>query len=329
MAIQADIPSYLQTDDDKAFFFQYLDAELNSVILYALLYGVYTGIISVTLWNIFINQRRPIRRGLVVVIMLLHALITLGFGANWSCIRSAFIEHGQSFWTVYLNLRFAQAAYWERGITMSMSTILTDLYMIWCCWMVWGRRWLVVLLPIISLISATTSKIMAVYLEYLDGSPRGFLVPYATLTLVTTLWCTLLIIYRILIVAGIGRGAEGRLRFYHCFIEVLVESSALYSISLILYLAFTIRNNLGAYYLDTIAGIAKGVAPTLLVTRVTTGHRARPDDSWQGSVMASASIMSQSQDRSRASFQEDDPTSPMLDGDLEAQHEISVRIFAS
>ncbi len=38
MAPQTDIPSDL-TDDQKAFMFQFLDAELNSEILYALLHG--------------------------------------------------------------------------------------------------------------------------------------------------------------------------------------------------------------------------------------------------------------------------------------------------
>ncbi len=73
----------------------------------------------------------------------------------------------------------------------------------------------------------------------------------------TTLWCTVLIIYRILIVAGVKRGADSRLRVYRHFIEVLVESSALYSISLIVYLALFIRGDFGMYYLNDIASIAK------------------------------------------------------------------------
>ncbi|PBK94921.1 hypothetical protein ARMGADRAFT_1029264 [Armillaria gallica] len=57
-----------------------------------------------------------------------------------------------------------------------MSTITTDLYMIWCCWMVWGQHWLVVLLPILSLTAASGK-------------------------------CTLLIIYHILTIAGVKHGA--------------------------------------------------------------------------------------------------------------------------
>ncbi len=154
--------------------------------------GMYTGILTVTLWNIcepgtswltsklkwngtVINRCWPIRRVMVVVVILLYALITVDFAMNMSYTCPAFIDNGNSFWTIYLKLSGkAQAAFWAESITASMSTIITDLYMvratlmviihissslfllkIWCCWMVWGRRWLIVLPPILSLISAT------------------------------------------------------------------------------------------------------------------------------------------------------------------------------
>ncbi|PBK81472.1 hypothetical protein ARMGADRAFT_777851 [Armillaria gallica] len=326
MTTEADKPPYL-TNDNKAVIFRILDNELNSKILFALLYGIYTGIFAVTLWNIFINKFWPIRRAMVLIIILLYALITITFAATWSSTRSAFIENRPNFWTVYVRLTgVAQATNSEAGIAASMSTILTDLYMIWCCWMVWGRRWVVVLLPILSLISATVSKIIEVYRTSSSQPAEIFPILYIFSALATTLWCTLLIIYRILTVARVKRGANGRLRVYGHFIEVLVESSALYSISLIIYLALTICQDFGQFYFDVIAGIAKGIAPTLLVGRITAGHRARSDDSWQGSVIGSASIRSHSQEHSQMSFQEDDRANPMLDGDLEAQRESSVRV---
>ncbi|KAK0454008.1 uncharacterized protein EV420DRAFT_1645228 [Desarmillaria tabescens] len=327
MAIQADIPPDL-TNNDKAFLFQFLNTALNSGILYALLHGIYTGILTVTLWNIFINKSWPIRRAMVVIIILLYALITINFTIKWSTICSAFIKNGRSFFTIYLKLENgAQVAYWEMGITAFMSTILADLYMIWYCWMVWGRRWFVVLLPVLFLISTTVLKIIDIYCEYIGATSKIFPTLYISFVLMMTLWCTLFIIHRILTVAGVRCGRDGRLRVYHHFIEVLVESSALYSISLILFLAFTIHDGWGVYYLDIIASIVKGIAPTLLVGRITSGHRARPDDSWQGTVVASTSIQSQSQNLNQTSSQEDRPTSA-LDHDLEAQREISIRELA-
>ncbi len=58
-------------------------------------------------------------------------------------------------------------------------------------------------------------------------------------------------------VAGVRHGLVGRLGVFCHFIEVLVESSALYSLSLFLYLAFIICNDFGFCYLDVIVGIAK------------------------------------------------------------------------
>ncbi len=101
------------------------------------------------------------------------------------------------------------------------------------------------------------SKIIKVYLDFINASREIFSTLYTSFILATTLWCTVLIVYRILTVAGVKRGAGGRFRVYQHFIEVLVESSALYSISLILDLAFTIRGDVRLLYTDTIAGIAK------------------------------------------------------------------------
>ncbi|PBK94634.1 hypothetical protein ARMGADRAFT_60214 [Armillaria gallica] len=262
MATCTDIPLDL-TDDFKALLFQRLDAQLNSGILYALLYGLYTGIFAVTLRSIFIKKLecRPIRRAVVVAIILLHALMTIHFVANWSWICVAFIKNRQSFWTVYVTLegRSPEAAYWVLCITSSIGTILADLYMIWCCWMVWGKCWLVVLLPVFSLVSAIVSRIVEEYYGYINA-PKPVTIStmlYLSCILATTLSCTLLIIYRIAVVAGVRHGAVGRLGVYRCFIEVLVESSALYSIPLILVLAFIICNDLRLYYFDIIAVIAK------------------------------------------------------------------------
>ncbi|KAK0458998.1 uncharacterized protein EV420DRAFT_1541777 [Desarmillaria tabescens] len=96
------------------------------------------------------------RRALVLVIVLLHALNTITLAANWSSTSSIFIENRQSFWTIFLKLsNSGQPIFLETGIPALMSTVLADLYMIWCCWIVWGQRRLTVLLPILSLICAT------------------------------------------------------------------------------------------------------------------------------------------------------------------------------
>ncbi|KAK0220006.1 hypothetical protein IW262DRAFT_1272560, partial [Armillaria fumosa] len=172
---------------------------------------------------------------------------------------------------------------------------------IWCCWMVWGRRWLIILLPTFSLVSAmgktdglifsfhiltcyVVSKIIVIHHEYLNRSADVFPVLYVSFILATTLWCTSLIIYRVLAVTRAGHGAEGRSSEFYNFVEVLVESSALYSVSLIVFLAFAICDDLRMHYFDIIAGIMKGVAPTLLIGRAAAGHTRPKDDCDESAV---------------------------------------------
>ncbi|KAK0244113.1 hypothetical protein EDD85DRAFT_977827 [Armillaria nabsnona] len=335
MVTQVDIPSDL-TDEHKAFVFRNLDAYLNSQILYASLHGIYTGILAVTLWNIsdtsgtVISKCWASRRTLVVVIILLHALTTINFAAQWSFISSEFIENGQNFWTVFTkNTNLNQAVNWEAGIPAIMSTILADSYIIWCCWMVWGQCWLIVLLPILFLIAATVSKIIEIHEEHVNTPKLGTVPPllYLSSILTTISWCTVFIIFRILTVTGVRRArAGGRLRVFHRFIAVLVESSALYSIALIITLVLFICNDVGLYYFDAIAGVAKGVAPTLLIGRAAAGHTC-PTEEYDESATVStlrfqtSSQSSQHSQPSEASFQGFTRQSAVLEMDIEAQRE--------
>ncbi len=65
----------------------------------------------------------------------------------------------------------------------------------------------------------------------------------------TLLWCTILIIYRILSVGG----AAGRMRVYQRLIEMLVESALLYSAVIVVLLVFEVRNETSGAYVEEVA----------------------------------------------------------------------------
>ncbi|KAK0465892.1 uncharacterized protein EV420DRAFT_799764 [Desarmillaria tabescens] len=237
---QTSIPLPDLDDADKAIVFLVRDEELNSTILYSLLSGVYTGVVAITLGSIFMNKAQPIRRSMVVVIVLLHIVTMLNFGFVWKYIDSMFIGNGSNFWTEYLFFSSSNMMLEVgMGTTSVVCTILADSTMIVRCWMVWGRRWLSILLPIFLLFAAIVFKILGTYVQIADPLDNStlFITLYTSFILATTLWCTLLIIYRIVTVAQIGNGV----RAYRNVIEILVESSALYSIFLILYMIFATR----------------------------------------------------------------------------------------
>ncbi len=94
-------------------------------------------------------------------------------------------------------------------------------------------------------------------LEIITGTSFTFEVPsflevYISCILATTLWCTVLIVIRVLIII---RGANGRLGDYSRLIEILFESSAIHSVTLIVFVALEARGDLASDCFDVLAAI--------------------------------------------------------------------------
>ncbi len=119
-------------------------------------------------------------------------------------------------------------------------------------------------MQIFSAFQNSTNDISAQFAVHVDWS-----LIYAVLMLATTVMCTLLIVYRIVRHAP-GMSASRKI------IEMLVESSALYSISLIVYLALVSQNSESLNYADTIAAYVKVSCITVTYSRgseASQGHR--------------------------------------------------------
>ncbi|PBK59055.1 hypothetical protein ARMSODRAFT_1090966 [Armillaria solidipes] len=332
MSLKTDLLELLDSGDERSFenfALQIRDNKLNETTELALLHGIYTGIISVALWNIFNKKSRSIGRIMVAITILLYIATTVNFFLNLTFLRYLLFADAKKkihyngvlfveiFYVILLTLKMERRFDIGISITAVMSTVIADSIMIWRCWMVWGRHWPIVLLPILCLICGFVCRILdmitgfSVNLPLTEGLSVSLLVIYISCILATTLWCTTLIVIRIL---TITRGANDRLRDYHRIIEVLVESSALHSVTLIIYIALEASHNMASNYFDTLAAITTGVAPTLLIGRVAAGH-ARPDDSWEGSIMSSLRFEAHPQADAETCSQIDS----MVDDDLEAQ----------
>ncbi|SJL13578.1 uncharacterized protein ARMOST_17023 [Armillaria ostoyae] len=275
--------------------FLVLDEQLNTVTLHALTHGMYTGVVAVTLWAVASrekpqNNRRPYF--LVLTILVLYLLATIGLYGEWSITVSMFITNNKTFWMAFKSSDGPLVLLWVMGITAILSAILADATLIWRCWIVWGRSWRVVLIPILCTTLAAISRGIVTYYDNVEHTPPRALyivkivnwaVLYSSLILATLLWCTIFIIYRILRVGGVTAG----MRIYHRVIEMLVESAALYSAVLVILLVLEIRNELAGGYIEEVAIAIRGIVPTILVGRVAAGH-ARPDDSWSESTTASS-----------------------------------------
>ncbi|PBK62544.1 hypothetical protein ARMSODRAFT_1089115 [Armillaria solidipes] len=279
------LPSAMRTSppdlsqDDRIAIFHDLDLYLNTTILQALLHGLYTGIVAITLWTIFSS---PTKIFLRIVIITLYALLTIAFAMNWAFERRALAEYSHNYYSVYKSLSSGGpwiTYYLINGITGGISTLIVDVTITWRCWALWDRKWRVVLIPIICAVAGTTMKTMQILTAFHNNppdniKPGGFAVEidwslmYILTTMVTTVICTILILYRIVRLAH-------RLSSFRSIISSLIESSAMYSLVLIVYLTLVVMNLMAAYYADTFATYIRAIAPTLLVLRVAAGSNSR------------------------------------------------------
>ncbi|KAK0492347.1 hypothetical protein EDD18DRAFT_511438 [Armillaria luteobubalina] len=216
------------------------------------------------------------------IIFTLYALRTIAFMVDWAFNRGTFRN---VYFSNYHGLSVAltdNGALWREnylvgGITGVISTFLVDIIIMWRCWVLWDRQWRVILIPIICTTVGTIMKTMQISSTGNSTKPYpisaqfaaniNWPLIYAVLVLATTVTCTVLIIYRIV------RHAAG-INGFHKLIEMLVESSALYSISLIVYLALVPENMESAEYADLVATYARVIAPTLLVGRLSAHANA-------------------------------------------------------
>ncbi|KAK0429771.1 hypothetical protein EV421DRAFT_2042523 [Armillaria borealis] len=263
---------------DRSVIFGVLDQELNCMILQALLHGLYTGIVVVTLWTIFSSPKWLRSTFLRTTIITLYVLSTIVFAMYWVFDRHAFIEHGDNYHSMFAALvdfgPWGRVNYLVGTITGGISTFLVDIMIIWRCWVLWDRQWRIIFVPMVCAVAGTVMKAMQTISTFRNSAYNissfnrfaaeiDWSLIYILLTLLTTLMCTLLIIYRIVRHAP-GMSASRKI------IEMLIESSAMYSLSLIIYLALVSQNSESRIYADTIAAYVRvSHVPTFLVGRVS------------------------------------------------------------
>ncbi|KAK0505411.1 hypothetical protein EDD18DRAFT_336543 [Armillaria luteobubalina] len=298
-------------DEEVAVIFNVNDAEFNRCIILAMTYGIYTCVFMATLWSICGPSQAKTnttigRKIMVAIIIALYLLGTIAVAVNWAFTRYSFITHGQNFWTVFSSFNNVTSVKQRAptlflvenvvtGVTGGLQNILADIAIIWRCWTVWGSRWQFVVVPILCMITGIVAKVFQEYIEISAllnvHNPENFTpssvdwtMVYLSLSLAVTLLCTILVVFRIVIVGRVNRDAT--LGGYRSIIEIIVESAALLSVILIIYIVTYARGAYAAIYVDAIAANIRGIAPTLLVGRVASGH-SRPDDTWKGSAISS------------------------------------------
>ncbi|KAF9026017.1 hypothetical protein BDZ89DRAFT_1135045 [Hymenopellis radicata] len=254
-----------------------MGATLNTNIIEIFVYGIYTTVYAITMWQIVSNGFK--KRGIMAILVtLMWCMATIHSALRWNELEFTFIEHGATREDQF-DARFADGFRALRilsGVSAAVNIFIADAIVIWRCWIIWGSNWLIILVPcLINIVG-----------RFQDGGERtlynvNWNFVYFAMTLATNGLCTLLIVFRILRVSG------PRARTYRGVIEILVESAALYSVSYLVYIGLLAKSafydpdgeDLSYAYMRSLLYSITGIAPTLILVRVVAGH-ARPDDSW-------------------------------------------------
>ncbi|PBK90512.1 hypothetical protein ARMGADRAFT_1111877 [Armillaria gallica] len=170
-------------------------------------HGIYTGVVAVTLWAVglyfsFLSDAHPSLRllslasinnfqspgrplFLIFIILLLYILAMFNLYKGWAVeIAYTTLPNGESFWTAF-EYNPGTPFFLALGIDAMLSAILADaalawdLIFIWRCWIVWGRSWRIVLVPILctTLAAANVNPVSRSIVAYYSTFTPGEIVP--------------------------------------------------------------------------------------------------------------------------------------------------------
>ncbi|KDR79663.1 hypothetical protein GALMADRAFT_137452 [Galerina marginata CBS 339.88] len=284
----------------------FIGASLNSTVMGTFLMGIYTMFYFGTVYlyrksssiNVFkiptkramlVNRSRSRQRMVLATITALYLDAVFQIGLQWHALTRAFVANGTTQGDIFVAL-LVNPVWFAAVNTLSqvLILILADVLLIWRCYFVWNRSVRAILLPGLLLVAEIGLAIAIVVLILVDSSnvtDEGVRVQTLVqltlfcVSLATSIAATLLIGVRIHSVSK-----RSRRRFRHV-IEIVVQSSAIYSLALIFQVACNVRpvsladTVYVAYisYSSALTFVIAGLVPTVMVARVCVA----PDDNSQ------------------------------------------------
>ncbi|KAF9449210.1 hypothetical protein P691DRAFT_799526 [Macrolepiota fuliginosa MF-IS2] len=203
------------------------------------------------------------------------------------------LRHNLEAFTVYEGdpvEEFSKVSNWINVVSMGCyvgQTFIGDSILLYRCWIIWSRKWWIVLAPAIFWLAGTTCGILTIYTEATLRNSDGLLnasklIPFITsmlsLTLVTNLLTTSLMVYRIQTIRKRLKHKSNSTTYTPLtnVMRLLIESGLLYTSSIVILFILYMSSNNGQYGVsDAIVQII-GITFNLIITRVDRGEATQP-----------------------------------------------------
>ncbi|KAF9474051.1 hypothetical protein BDN70DRAFT_936945 [Pholiota conissans] len=257
-------------------------ANLNSSMFTALLMGIYTAVFGGTMYAYL--TRQPSKHTLVPITVSLLYLSNLAvFSIQWYITKLQFIDNDQSRTTIFLaTIESNQRLTAGVDIGNTISLVLSDALLIWRCFNVWSRSIRVVSIPVILVITEAVSMFTGtIAIAILPPSAVSLRVQMGNIasagvlmSACTTIITTALITSRIH--SFLKHQDISSRKFWH-IIDIVVQSGAVYSLSVVFYGAanivqskiLNVRTFIFVLWINFAVPLA-GMSTTLMVARVAT-----------------------------------------------------------
>ncbi|PBK63329.1 hypothetical protein ARMSODRAFT_540460 [Armillaria solidipes] len=259
----------------------WLDDLLNSYMIGYFVYGFYTGLFGISIWQLLaVKKISRARIYLSCIITALYIFSMIHVIATWIEFSRAYV-FATSFRARYDLTSSSLLLEIMDETASALNLIIADCTIIWRCWVVWANDWRVIILPIFFVVGEIVCGVNDVVhqdtVALSDETQTNWALATMATTLGTNVLCTALIVGRIIYVARGHRGIIGGVRTYRGVLEILVESAALYSITFIVFMILYPLDGSGYMYPQALSFPVTGIAPTLIILRVTSGQ-GRPEE---------------------------------------------------
>ncbi|KDR69755.1 hypothetical protein GALMADRAFT_160258 [Galerina marginata CBS 339.88] len=264
----------------------YISASLNSTLMLTFSMGIYTSVY-------FVTRSHSWQRMIIATITAIYSDAVFQLGLQWYTSKQIFVTKGTTRGETFVAL--FESPEWLVGVsTLSqvLLVVLADVLLIWRCFFVWNRSVWAILVPAVLFVAELGISTALTFLSFetFNSVPTAqkirlvehIQVTFFCISFATSMAATLLIAFRIHSVSNMENTSRGR--FQHV-IDILVQSAAIYSVALLLQVAYNSRPTsltdpvyfAFENYAASLAIVITGLVPTVMVARVCVAPNDNTD----------------------------------------------------
>ncbi|KAF9481901.1 hypothetical protein BDN70DRAFT_991526 [Pholiota conissans] len=257
------------TDDDEK---SLIATNLHVSMLQALLMGIYTVVFAGTIY-VYLTKQRSRRYTVPIAVSLLYIINLATLSLQWYSAKLQFINSGATRDTIFaaivdIQVKLSAPIF----IFNALSLVLSDGLLIWRCFNLWNYSVSVIAIPVFLTIAEGGELIVPQSNASLQAIFNKVSAAGIVISACTTIITTSLITYRI---HSFLRNQEITSKKFRHIIDVIVQSGAVYSASVLVYgvsAALIGQNGMPtvilSFWTDTFVFPIAGISTTIMVARV-------------------------------------------------------------